>query len=121
MADSDYGIHVTLINETKGYVFLEWSERIDVYDLTENGTPDMGHIYRSFQREFGRCQSSTYIDTDEGPKRIGWYFVSRQKYEDGTNDTYLQGAWVSVYKVVEPAHVARVEQRAYVEVGKGTA
>lgn len=29
------------------------------------------------------------------PRHVGWFFISRQRYED-TGETYLRGAWVTV-------------------------
>lgn len=82
-------IHFTLTNETEGHSFSEWSE-----EANEEWT--RGDIYRMAQEEFGRCASSVYVDTASGsPKRIGWFFVSRQRYED-TGEPYLRGAWVTV-------------------------
>ena len=82
-------IHFTLTNEDEGHSLSEWSEDF----------PDempMGEIYREVQKEFGRCESSVYVDTPMGaPRRIGWFFVSRQRYED-TGEPYLRGAWVTL-------------------------
>jgi hypothetical protein len=99
-----YALDVTLTNETTDVRFSEWREEIQPFDL-DDGKPDFGAIYRACQSEFGRCQSSVYIDKKDGPPvRIGWFFVSRQQYED-TRDTYLRGAWVTVLEVPDPAPV----------------
>lgn len=108
MADSDYQVRVTLTNETDGHMFAEFAERIDEYDLTDDGKPDFGDLYRALRSEYGRCQSSVYIDVADGPpRRIGWYFLSRQQYTD-TNGTYLRGAWCVVEHLEAPAQPARV-------------
>ena len=39
--------------------------------LKDDGTPDFGAIYREAQAEYGRCQSSVYVDVADGPpKRV---------------------------------------------------
>ena len=83
-------LHITLTNEDKGYQFSEYTEPVDP-DTT------FGELYRMLQREYGRCQSSVYIDTNTGTKRTGWLFVSRQRYED-TNETYLRGCWATIFE-----------------------
>lgn len=108
---AQYEISVSLVNETKGHRFSDWQD--EEVPLKDSGLPDFGAIYHAYQREFGRCQSSVYVDTDGPPKKIGWYFVKRAQY-DGDSWTYLQGAWVTVRELVEPATPARY---AYAEVG----
>lgn len=142
-----YMLKISLVNEDKGRIFSEWDEDIDPFDLTDEGEPDFGAIFRQAQREYGRCASSVYVDVHSGEghepttcgncglvwcnkhdpahgplcpkchgrgyttapvgvKRVGWYFVSRQEYDDyrGHGDrTYLRGAWVSVAERVETA------------------
>lgn len=88
-------LHVTLTNEDKGYSFSSWSE--DLADTWMGEDATMGEIYRAVQQEYGRCTSKVYVDTSSGPKTVGWYFVSRQQYED-THEPYLRGAWVTVNK-----------------------
>ena len=88
-------IYVSLTNETKGHRFSDWSEPVEDHLLHDDGTPDMGAIYRLAQDEYGVCRSSVYVDTPTGPRKVGWYFESRQRYED-TDEPYLRGAWVTV-------------------------
>lgn len=92
-----YGVNITLTNEDKGYQFSDWTDWLDQNDplLTDDGTPNMGSIYRQAQREYGRCTSSVYVDREGGPVKVGWYFISCEEYED-THDKYLRGAWVTV-------------------------
>lgn len=93
-----YKLSFSLTNEDEGYRFSEWDEDVPDWLLTDDETPDFGAIYRECQSEYGRCQSSVYVDVNGGPpKRIGWYFVSRQRYED-TGQHYLRGAWVTIYE-----------------------
>lgn len=106
-----YRLAVTLTNEDKGYRFSEWAEDVPDWWLNDDGRPDMGRVYRELQAEYGRCTGSVYVDRAEGgpPIRVGWHFLSRQRYED-TREPYLRGAWVSV--VAE-----RPAVRSYVSVG----
>lgn len=83
-------LHITLTNEDKGYQFAQFSE-----DLEDEYTS--GEIYRMLQREYGRCTSKIYADTSNGVQTRGWYFESRQRYED-TNQHYLRGAWCIVVR-----------------------
>jgi hypothetical protein len=57
------------------------------------------------QKEYGRCVSSVYVDTDNGPHKVGWYFESQQEYEGSgrygrTPDTYIRGVWIE-YRTIE--------------------
>ena len=107
----DYFLQVDLVNEDENVIFSRFTEPVDdVVWFKANESPDnLGDIYRAAQREFGRCTSSIYVDQKTGPaKKVGWYFVSRQKFED-TGQPYLRGAWVRVVNVVP-------EQRLPVEL-----
>lgn len=108
---SEYLISVTLTNETEGHRFAHFTEPIEDWLLRDDGTPDTGAIYRLLQSDYGRCQSSLYVETGSGVQRVGWYFVSRQSYEDCA-DTYLRGAWCTLGKEVEPARPRRLERVA---------
>lgn len=91
-----YRLVVQLTNEDKGVWFSKWDEELADWLLTDDGQPDTGAIFRECQREYGRCMSSVYVDQKNGPpKRVGWFFVGRQRYED-TGEPYLRGAWVSI-------------------------
>lgn len=82
-------IQENYINKTEGYSFGE----SDVY---ETAYDNKGELYRSLQREYGRCASRVYIDTDKGAKPIGWVFEGRSKYGDSP-DTYLREVWVTIH------------------------
>jgi hypothetical protein len=107
---SKYKIQTVLTNESDerhpGHMFSEFMEDIENWLLRDDGTPDFGAIYRVAQREYGRCQSSIYVDREDGSvRRVGWFFVSRQEYED-THEPYLRGAWVTILEEIEPARPA---------------
>ncbi len=74
--------------------------------LYEPYTNNIGDLFLSLQREYGRCTSKVYIDTSEGVKAIGWTFQKRQKYTD-CNKTYLQETWITLHEekpTVKTAH-----------------
>jgi hypothetical protein len=99
---SAYAVRVDLVNEDREARFAEFEERIGGDFLTDDGRPAFGEIFRAMQAEYGRCASSVYVDREGSkPDRIGWYFVSRQAYED-TGEPYLRGAWVSVVEIPDP-------------------
>lgn len=100
-------VRITLTNETEGYTFSEFEEDPqDWYMFDHDETIDMGALYRGLQSEYGVCRSSVYVDRAEGqPKRCGWYFESRQRYDD-TGDPYLRGAWCTVYERTPAQYVA---------------
>jgi hypothetical protein len=88
-------IEVTLTNEDKGHQFSHYVEPLADTWMGEDAT--MGELYRAMRDEYGRCMSKVYRDDPEHgePLHIGWFFESRQRYED-TGEPYLRGAWVIV-------------------------
>lgn len=86
-------VSVTLVNEDEGYRFSETTDDVDY---------GRGDLYRRCVREYGRCTGAVYYDPVEGgwPKKIGWVFVKRVKYDDCA-ETFLQTAWVCVSEVTE--------------------
>lgn len=86
-----YGLKITLTNETKGHTFSKFIDE-DSHEYHKTS----GSLFRSLQEEWGRCRSKVYRDLPDGSaKQVGWFFESRQEYED-SRDTYLRGAWVEV-------------------------
>jgi hypothetical protein len=85
-------IQESFINKTEGYRFGD----SDVY---ETFTDDRGELYRSLQKEYGRCVSKIYVDRTDGgpPKAIGWVFEGRARYED-TGERYLREVWVTLHE-----------------------
>lgn len=88
-------INESYVNQTKGHRFGEsgWYEPL---------TDDRAKLFRSLQREFGRCASRVYQDTPDGkPDAIGWVFEKRMRYDDarGNNadrDFYIREVWVTL-------------------------
>lgn len=77
------------VNATEGRLYGEGP-------VTETFTADRGELYRACQKEYGRCTGKVYIDSDEGPRAIGWVFQGRARYED-SDETYLREVWVTVH------------------------
>lgn len=110
-----YLLDITLVDEDNNVQFWHEVEIIERHLLTEEETPDFGAIFRAMRSEHGRCQSSIYVDTKEGPPRkIGWYFLKREHYDERryygepltVHNSYLRGAWITLYEEVEPAREA---------------
>lgn len=84
-------IQETYVNRTEDYIFGQT-------DVEKAWTDDVGKLFRSLQREYGRCIGHVHVDTtDETVRTVGWVFEKRMKYED-SNETYLQETWVTLYK-----------------------
>jgi hypothetical protein len=54
-------------------------------------TNNIGKLFRSLQREFGRCMSKVYIDAPGGEVHIGWTFRKRE------NPFVWREVWVTVH------------------------
>lgn len=95
METGNIWIEETFINKDKGYRFGDSG----VY---ESFTDDKGKLFKSLQKEYGRCVSRVYVDQKEGPpKQIGWVFEKKMQYEDARNNKpesfYMREVWVSLY------------------------
>lgn len=107
-----YIVRVQLVNEDANQMFSDFEEP---YEWTSTG-----EIFRAMRSEYGRCQAKVFQDYKDGSvKHVGWYFVKRNHYgdfrwDDDKPQTYLQGAWVTVYQEVEPE---RPRQLASVDLG----
>jgi len=104
------GIRVREVYSNIDYEYDQDGEEIDKCytfgecDWYEPYTDDRGELFRKYQREYGRCDSTIYKEVRSAvafnPPVIrtywgGWHFVKRRKFED-CEDTYLQGTWVMV-------------------------
>jgi hypothetical protein len=91
-------IRETYTNEDQGYQFgdTEWYEPY---------TDNIGRLFRSLQREYGRCVSTIYVDTPNGTRKCGWYFEKVMQYDDARTkeDTYTRGVWVQYRTVYDPS------------------
>lgn len=69
--------------------------RSDSSGWYEPYTEDLGRLYKSLRKEYGRCVSRVYIDTPDGqPDAIGWVFAKKVQYTDSP-DYYNQEVWVT--------------------------
>jgi hypothetical protein len=89
---TDMKIKETYVNRTEGHIFGDsgWYEP---------WTDDRGELFRSLQKEFGRCESRIYIDTPTGTRPSGWVFVKRDAYEGNPrkgHPSYIREVWVEV-------------------------
>lgn len=89
-------IRESFTNETKGYRFGD-SEPYEPY------TDNIGKLFRSLSKEYGRCKSAVYIDKKDGGRiKVGWYFEKRMRYEDARDSWpkkdqfYVRGVWVEL-------------------------
>jgi len=93
-------IQETFVNETLNSSFGE----TNVYEAF---TDDKGKLFKSLQKEYGRCKGKVYHDSvSHGTKAIGWIFESRNKYTDSP-DTYLRNVWVTLFEQPDDVEVTR--------------
>ena len=79
------------------FVNLDRDCRFGETEPYESFTDDVGKLFRSLMKEYGRCISKVFIDTKAGvTKAVGWVFLKRDKYE-GSQDTYLREVWVTLH------------------------
>lgn len=65
-------------------------------DFSRAFTDQRGKLFRSCQKEYGRCVSLMYREFKNGPDRpVGWVFQGKDKYQD-CNKTYTRETWVEV-------------------------
>lgn len=88
-------VNESYINQTKGYCFGEsgW---------INSWTDNIGELFKSCQKEYGRCTSKIYVDLPDGTADpIGWVFEKTMVYEDArnTDETYVREVWVSYRRV----------------------
>jgi hypothetical protein len=64
-------------------------------------TDNLGKLFKSLRKEYGRCVSRVYQDAPDGTADpIGWVFEKNQRYTD-TQEKYLQETWVTHRQVKE--------------------
>ena len=87
---ADILISETWVNQTEHYIIGE-NEPYEPY------TNIIKDLFTSLQREYGKCVSKMYIDTNEESKQIGWVFEKKVKYTD-CDKTYIQETWITLHK-----------------------
>ena len=106
--------HLVREDDEKSYHMCEpLVQDIDTTIFDPESPTLVGDIFRYSQKEFGRCVSKVYLDTDDGVKQIGWVFQKRERYED-SKETFIHETWVSLYDVYYPTIV---KQPHYINVG----
>ena len=86
-------VEETHVNRTEGYLLGD-PEVIDSENAVYGDDP--GEIYRFCLKNYGRCSSKVYVDTDEGTKAVGWVFEKTDHYED-TGEPFIHETWVTLY------------------------
>jgi hypothetical protein len=100
MSDTCLWVQESFINATEGYNFGE----SPVYETSHT---DVGKLFRSCMREYGRCVSRVYVDRDGEAMPVGWVFQKRMaydqqrpRYDDWGHllkpETYIREVWVTV-------------------------
>jgi hypothetical protein len=91
------GLYVkcTYVNKDKDLIFGKEDE------FTEAFTDKRGELFRSCQKEFGKCVSKVYAEKADGTSNpVGWVFEGREQYTD-TGETYIRQVWVEVKETDE--------------------
>jgi hypothetical protein len=91
------------INSTENYRFgdSEWYE---------TGFNDRGKLFRSLQREYGRCISKLYYDDKDGNAvDSGYVFLKKSEYED-TREPFLLETWIEIKEVAEGHKMVEVRE-----------
>jgi hypothetical protein len=67
-------------------------------DVTETRFSDVGKLFKSLQKEYGRCISSLYKEVNNTDSiKIGWVFRKKEKYSD-CDKFYIQDVWVELHE-----------------------
>lgn len=83
----------THVNETRNHYISESFH-------TETFTDNIGELFKTLQREYGRCVSKMYRDLKDGSTVIvGWVFSKQRQYED-CKGTYQHTVWVELAKSI---------------------
>lgn len=93
-------VRLIYTNESEGHTIGDEIVPLDGATLWGDDSATLADVYREALREkLGRCASKVYRDICTAQaEHIGYFFVSRQRYEDARDpsDTYLRGVWVIV-------------------------
>lgn len=66
-------------------------------------TDDIGALFKSCQKDFGRCTGKVYVETGGGKGHaVGWIFMKREQYTD-CKDTFLMETHITLHDK-EPEH-----------------
>ena len=76
----------TGVNQSESYSFGD-------SDWYPPFTTDKRQLFRSCQREYGRCAGFVYLDAESGAIPVGWLFEKRVQYQDSP-DFFTLETWV---------------------------
>ena len=62
----------------------------------ETFTDSPGELFRSCQKEYGRCVGKVYIGDGQA---IGWVFQKRMQYDD-CQETFLLETWITLHSAL---------------------
>jgi hypothetical protein len=96
-------IQESMTNEDEGYRIHD----TDVYETHHNNIKD---LFKSLQKEYGRCMGKIFVDRYDGllgdtAVQVGWIFEKKVKYDD-TDAYFTQATWVAVH-TKEPEHITK--------------
>jgi hypothetical protein len=88
-------VRETYVNKDEKYQFGDT-------DWFEPHTDNIKRLFQLYQKEYGQCVSSMFIDGQDGkPIKIGWVFEKKEQYE-GTGkygrpaEFYIRETWVEL-------------------------
>lgn len=53
-------------------------------------------LFRSCQKEYGKCVSKIYVDLDDTRHAVGWVFEKKMQYDD-SKEFFQAETWVEVF------------------------
>ena len=83
-------ISETWVDATGGYI-------IGDSGVYETMFGNIGELFKSLKKKYGKCISKMFIGDNENAKHIGWVFSKKVKYED-CNKYFTQETWVSLHE-----------------------
>lgn len=88
-------IKESYVNRTENY-------RAGDSDWYEAYTDDLGKLFKSLRKEYGKCTNKVYQDNymDGSYWHCGWVFQKRMKY-DRSNKTFLSETWITFKYVAD--------------------
>lgn len=83
------------------YVQETWIDRTDDCllgegEVYESFTDNVGELFKSLQKESGKCIGKLHLGHKGEILTIGWVFLRKEKYTD-CNKTYLRETWVTLH------------------------
>lgn len=90
------------------YISEDWVNDTEHYSQGESGVYEtrfdkIGELFKSCQKEYGRCTSKVYHDIKNKPQAIGWVFEKIAHYED-TQEPYKLHTWITLHDAMPKHH-----------------